>query len=159
MKLHTLAALLLLAAGTLTSHAADTPPPDPPSRPAVADPLAAARARIQAQQWPAAIEELQKVNATANADWNNLMGYAQRKQATPDLAAAQRYYDAALRINPRHLGALEYAGELALMKGELPVAEAHLATLDRACRARCEEFDDLKKAIARYKANGNRWAP
>lgn len=159
MKLHTLAALLLLAAGTLASHAADTTPPDPPSRPAAVDPLAMARARIQAQQWPAAIEELQKVNATANADWNNLMGYAQRKQATPDLAAAQRYYDAALRINPRHLGALEYAGELALMKGELPVAETHLATLEKACRARCEEFDDLKKAVARYKANGNRWLP
>ena len=87
------------------------------------------------------------------------MGYAQRKQATPDLAAAQRYYDAALRIDPRHLGALEYAGELALMKGELPVAEVRLAALDKACNARCEEFDDLKKAIARYKANGNRWVP
>ena len=159
MKLHTLTVLLVLAATGLSAHSADSAPPDPPSRPAAADPLATARARIQAQQWPAAIEELRKVGATSNADWNNLMGYAQRKQATPDLAAAQRYYDAALRIDPRHLGALEYAGELALMKGELPVAEVRLAALDKACNARCEEFDDLKKAIARYKANGNRWVP
>jgi tetratricopeptide (TPR) repeat protein len=158
MKLRTLVALLLLTATTLTAHAADSPAPEP-TKPAAADPLATARARIQGQQWPAAIEELTKVNATANADWNNLMGYAQRKQATPDLAAAQRYYDTALRINPRHLGALEYAGELALMKGELPVAEARLAALEKACNARCEEFDDLKKAVARYKANGNRWVP
>ena len=159
MKLRTLTALIALAATGLAGHAADTTPPSEPDKPAVADPLAMARARIQARQWPAAIEELQKLNATSNADWNNLMGYAQRKQATPDLAAAQRFYDAALRINPKHLGALEYAGELALMKGELPVAEARLAALDKACNARCEEFDDLKKAIARYKANGNRWMP
>ena len=159
MKLRTFTALILLAVPGFSAHSADSAPPDPPPRPAVADPLAPARARIKAQQWPAAIEELQKVGATSNADWNNLMGYAQRKQATPDLAAAQRYYDAALRINPRHLGALEYAGELALMKGELPVAEARLATLERVCNARCEEFDDLKGAIARYKANGNRWMP
>ena len=159
MKLRTLTALIALAATGLAGHAADTTPPSEPDKPAVADPLAMARARIQARQWPAAIEELQKLNATSNADWNNLMGYAQRKQATPDLAAAQRFYDAALRINPKHLGALEYAGELALMKGELAVAEARLAALDKACNARCEEFDDLKKAIARYKANGNRWVP
>jgi tetratricopeptide (TPR) repeat protein len=158
MKLRHFTVLLVLAAAGLNGHTADTTPPEP-TRAAAPDPLAMARARIQAKQWPAAIEELQKVNATASADWNNLMGYAQRKQATPDLAAAQRYYDAALRINPRHLGALEYAGELALMKGELPVAEAHLATLEKACRARCEEFDDLKGAIARYKASGNRWVP
>lgn len=159
MQLRTLSVMCLLAATGLGGHAADTTPPTEPDKPAAADPLAMARARIQAKQWPAAIDELHKLNATANADWNNLMGYAQRKQATPDLAAAQRYYDAALRINPKHLGALEYAGELALMKGELPVAEARLAALDKACNARCEEFDDLKKAIARYKASGNRWGP
>lgn len=159
MKLHTVTALLVLAATALSGQAADTTPPSEPDKPAAADPLAMSRARIQAKQWPAAIEELRKLNATANADWNNLMGYAQRKQVPPDLAAAQRYYDAALRINPKHLGALEYAGELALMKGELPVAEARLAALDKACNGRCEEFDDLKKAVASYKANGNRWVP
>ena len=159
MKLRTATVLFVLAATAFSSQAADSTPPSEPDKPAATDPLALARARIKAQQWPAAIEELRKLGATSNADWNNLMGFSQRKQATPDLAAAQRYYDAALRLNPRHLGALEYAGELALMKGELPVAEARLAALDKACNARCEEFDDLKKAIARYKTNGNRWMP
>ena len=161
MNLNTLAAAVLLSLASLaslTSHAADTTAPTEPETPAAADPLAMARARIQAKQWPAAIEELRKVGTPGNADWNNLKGYAQRKQATPDLAA-QRYYDAALRIDPRHRGALEYAGELALMKGELPVAEARLATLERVCSGRCEELDDLKAAVARYKANGNRWVP
>ena len=159
MKLLYISTAVLLCLAAFDAHTADTTAPSEPEKPAVADPLAMARVHIQAQQWPAAIDELRKVTATASADWNNLMGYAQRKQAKPDLAAAQRYYDAALRINPKHLGALEYAGELALMKGELAVAESHLTALDRACNARCEEFDDLKKAIARYKANGGRWVP
>ncbi len=155
---------VIVAAGLLTfTHAtglaADSPSSWESEKPAAADPLAPARASIKAGQWTAAIEELRKVNATGSADWNNLMGYAHRKQATPDLDAAQRFYDAALRIDPRHRGALEYAGELALMKGELQVAEARLAALDKACKGRCEELDDLKQAIARYKANGNRWVP
>ena len=81
------------------------------------------------------------------------MGYVSRKQTPPDLDAAQRYYDTALRIAPDHQGALEYSGELALMKKDLPTAEARLATLSRLCRAPCDALDDLKKAIARYKAD------
>jgi Flp pilus assembly protein TadD len=136
--------------------AADTPDPAPV---AVVDPLASARKHIESRRWPAAIDALKKVNAGGSADWNNLMGYALRKQASPDLDGAQRHYDAALRIDPRHQGALEYSGELALMKGDLPTAEARLATLSGLCRSPCEALDDLQKAVARYKANGNRWQP
>lgn len=152
-----LAALCALA--PLTALAADTPEPPPPSPARAAaqpqvqiQPLAAARAHIQAQRWVAAIDELKRVNATGDADWNNLMGYAHRKQAKPDLDASQRYYDAALRINPQHAGALEYAGELALMKKDLPTAEMHLAALAKLCKSPCEQLDDLKKAVAAYKA-------
>lgn len=139
-----------------TAHAVDTSEPAPAR---ATDPLAAARKRIEAEQWSAAITELRRVNATGSADWNNLMGYALRKQTPPDLEGAQRHYDAALRIDPKHQGALEYAGELALMKGDLATAEAHLATLSGLCRSPCEPLDDLQKAIARYKAQGNRWQP
>lgn len=154
----TLAALLLALAGLLplAVSAADTPEPTPAPAPA-ADPLADARAHIQAGRWPAAIDALKRVNATGSADWNNLMGYALRKNSPPDLDGAQRHYDAALRIDPRHQGALEYAGELALMKGDLAGAEAKLATLSGLCRSPCEALDDLQQAIARYKANGNRY--
>ena len=148
----TLAALCALT--PLAARAADTPEPPPPSpaRAAPAQPLAAARAHIQAARWVAAIDELKRVNATADVDWNNLMGYAQRKQAKPDLDTAQKHYDTALRINPQHQGALEYAGELALMKKDLATAEAHLATLSRLCKSPCEPLDDLKQAVAAYKA-------
>lgn len=131
--------------------AADTPEPAPATRPA-ADPLAAARGHIEARRWPAALAALRQVNASGDADWNNLMGYALRKQAQPDLDGAQRHYDAALRINPKHPGALEYAGELALMKGDLATAELHLAALGRLCRSPCAPLDDLKQAVEAYKA-------
>ena len=149
-----LGAALLAASPVL--HAADTPEPTPAK---VVDPLVPVRAHIAAKRWPAAIDELKRVNATGSADWNNLLGYALRKQATPDLDGAQRYYDAALRIDPQHRGALEYSGELALMKGDLPVAEQRLEALARACNGPCEGQYDLKQAVARYKANGNRYQP
>jgi Flp pilus assembly protein TadD len=145
------ATLLSIAAGAVS--AADTPP----VAPTPVDTLAPARSRIAQQQWPAAIDELKRVNDVKSADWNNLMGYAHRKSKTPDLAAAERYYDEALRIDPRHRGALEYSGELYLIKGDLPRAEQRLSSLDKVCPTACEELTDLKAAVARYKAAGNRY--
>jgi Flp pilus assembly protein TadD len=146
---------LFLAVASASALAADTsPPPPPPAAARIADPLAPARMAIKAQRWAAAIDELKKLGATDNADWHNLMGYSLRKQAQPDLDGAQRHYDEALRLNPAHQGALEYSGELALMKGDLATAEARLATLSGLCRSPCEPLDDLKKSIAKYKSSG-----
>jgi Flp pilus assembly protein TadD len=147
-----LIATAVLAASSL-AYAADTTPAASPA----ADKLSAARAEIQAGRWVAAIDELKKVNDAGSADWNNLMGYSHRKAKVPDYAAAERYYDEALRIDAKHRGALEYSGELYLMKGDLAKAEERLARLDKACFLPCEEYADLKKAVARYKANGNRY--
>ena len=148
------ASLALLTA--LPAPAADSSPEPVPKATAPKDPLAGARALIAAKRWPAALDELKKVNVSGSADWNNLMGYALRKQATPDLDGSERFYDAALRIDPKHRGTLEYSGELYLMKGDLPKAEQRLATLEQVCGSSCEEYGDLKKAIAAYKANGNK---
>ena len=82
-----------------------------------------------------------------------------RKGSPPDLDGADRHYREALRIAPAHRGALEYSGELALMKGDLPQAEQRLAALDKACTFGCEEYTDLKQAVQRYKAAGNRYQP
>jgi tetratricopeptide (TPR) repeat protein len=143
---------VLIAGAVPAARAADSEP-----APAAKDSLAAARAQLKEKHWSAAIEELQRVNATGSADWNNLMGYAMRKRQTPDLEASERYYDEALRIDPKHRGTLEYSGELYLMKGDLAKAEARLATLDKVCTFSCEEYRDLKKAISAYKANGNKY--
>ena len=146
-----------LAAGLLAMNlafAADTPPTSPAT-----DKLATARELIAANKWVAAIDELKRVADTTSADWNNLMGYSHRKAKTPDHAAAERYYDEALRIDPKHRGALEYSGELFLVLGDLPRAEQRLTALDKVCLLPCDEYTDLKKAVAAYKANGNRYVP
>ncbi len=125
--------------------------------PAKADALTAARTLVQQKNWSAAIDELKKVNDTGSADWNNLMGYTLRKGLPPDYAGAEKFYNEALRIDPKHRGALEYSGELYLITGDLPKAEQRLATLDKVCTFSCEEYADLKKSVARYKANGNKY--
>jgi Flp pilus assembly protein TadD len=148
------AVVLPLLAGAPGALAADTPSTTAPAK---ADHLAAARNLIKVEQWPAAIAELKRLGDYGSADWNNLMGYAHRKSSPPDLEAAERYYNDALRIDPKHRGALEYSGELYLMKGDLARAEERLKALDKACFLPCEEYTDLKKAVERYKANGNRY--
>ena len=147
--------LLVLAAALLAGDGAFAADVD--ATPSRADVLAPARARIAEKNWPAAIDELKKVNDPASADWNNLMGYSLRKADPANLGAAEKFYNEALRIEPRHRGALEYSGELYLMTGNLELAEQRLAALDKACFLPCEEHTDLKRAVARYKAAGNRY--
>lgn len=120
------------------------------------DPLAAAREHVAAKRWGPALDELKRVNLPDSADWNNLMGFASRKQPAPDLTAAERFYDVALRINPKHRGALEYSGELYLTKGDLKRAEERLHALDKACLLPCDEHRTLRKAVESYKSNGGR---
>ena len=151
----TAAAAFALLCGAAPVFAADTPEPAPKA--AAADKLAGARKQIAAKQWPAAIDELKKVNDTGSADWNNLMGYTLRKNSPPDVGAAEKFYNEALRIDPKHRGALEYSGELYLMTDNLPKAEERLATLDKVCTFSCEEYRDLKRSVERYKAAGNKY--
>lgn len=142
---------LALAFALGSAVAADSAPP------AKSDALGSARTLIQQKNWAGAVDELKKVNDTGSADWNNLMGYSLRKGKTPDLDGSQRHYDEALRIDPTHRNALEYSGELFLMKGELDKAEARLATLASVCNAQCEQHAELKAAIDKYKAAGNKF--
>lgn len=146
-RIASIAAALALAFAMGPVAAADYEPAKP-------DRLSPARALIAEGKWAAAIEELQRVNDAGSADWNNLMGYSLRKGKTPDYVAAERFYDEALRIEPKHRGALEYSGELFLMTGRLDKAEQRLVALDKACFLPCGEYTTLKNAIAQYKANG-----
>jgi Flp pilus assembly protein TadD len=152
-RLQSIAAAALLALAALSpTWAADTPEPA-----TKANNLTAARAQIAQKNWAAAVTELKKVNDTGSADWNNLMGYCLRRSDAPDYAAAESFYNEALRINPQHRGALEYSGELYLITNDLAKAEARLAALDKACALPCDEYTALKKSVGRYKANGNKY--
>lgn len=63
---------LVLAAGVLVSHAADTSPSEPAS-----SWQAQAQKEIKANNYSAAINTLEAANQSNSADWNNLLGYAQ----------------------------------------------------------------------------------
>ena len=146
MKKIFLAALWFISMVGL-SQAADTAP-------IKSDPawLTESRASIKAEKYDQAIKQLQAANETSSADWNNLLGYSLRKKQPPDLVGAEKYYQAALKIDSNHRGALEYYGKLKLINNDLPGAEALLARLDKVCTFGCEEYSDLKEATQKYKS-------
>jgi Flp pilus assembly protein TadD len=125
------------------------------SAPAKSDPswLTESRTSIKAEKYDQAIQQLRAANETSSADWNNLLGYSLRKKQPPDLIGAEKYYQAALKIDPKHQGALEYYGKLKLINNDLPGAEALLVRLDKVCTFGCEEYTDLKAAVQKYKSS------
>ncbi len=113
---------------------------------------AAAREAIKEMRYPEAIGLLKKIvsQSPQSADALNYLAYSYRKLG--EFKLALEWYQKALAVNPDHRGANEYLGELYLQMGDLAKAEERLAKLDGLCTFGCEEFDDLKKAIAAYKA-------
>ena len=112
----------------------------------------AAKKAVEAQDWKQATQLLSKAALTDpnNADIQNWLGYAQRKQG--NLNAAFAAYNQALKLNPNHKGAHEYIGEAYLMAGDITKAEKHLAELQRLCSPiPCEELKDLQRAVQEYK--------
>ena len=141
-----------MAACLFCATAAAAPSSDPPqSAPGNPD-YAKAAVLIEAEKFAEALPLLKKAEAAepGNADVHNYLGYAHRKLKNYD--AALRHYKIALRLVPRHRGANEYLGELYLVLGDLARAEERLAVLDKACLFGCEEYTELKDAIAAYKA-------
>jgi tetratricopeptide (TPR) repeat protein len=114
--------------------------------------LRAARTAIAHYDYPKAEGYLQKLLGSApdNADALNLMGFSERKLGRPNAALA--YYEKALALQPKHLGANEYLGELYLEMKDLPKAEARLAVLQQACGGNCEEYSDLKGKIDKFRS-------
>ena len=75
----------------------------------------------------------------------NYLGFSHRKSG--NLKLAEKYYDKALIINPKHKGALEYQGEMFLMKGQIIKAKENLKKLDEICFLGCKELDTLNLSI------------
>lgn len=105
------------------------------------------RQAVKDRQWERAVGLLQpylRANPQ-DADGHNLLGFSMRKlgrQAESELA-----YDRALAIDPAHLGAHEYRGELMLTLGRRDRALYHLQMLERLCGLQCEEYLELRRAI------------
>ena len=64
-----------------------------------------------------------------------------------ELEKSSYHYEKALSINPKHLGALEYQGELYLALGDIESAKENLVKIDDICFTQCSELKQLKKAI------------
>ena len=80
-----------------------------------------------------------------DADIHNYMGFSFRKKGM--LEKSTYHYERALEINPKHLGALEYQGELYIALGEIEKAKANLIRIDDICWTQCPELRELKQAI------------
>ncbi len=107
---------------------------------------------VKSEKFAEAIPLLKKaVEANPkDADAYNLLGFSHRKLG--DFDSALVHYQTALKLDPNHVGANEYLGELYLQMGDVEKAEERLSTLNWACLFGCEEYTDLKQAIAEYKA-------
>ncbi len=106
---------------------------------------------IKASDWSRAVYHL-NIAAGAeptNADVQNLLGFAYRKERKLELAF--KHYREALRLDPAHRGAHEYIGEAYLLAGDKARAQQHLATLEKLCGKGCEEYQDLARAITAAK--------
>jgi predicted Zn-dependent protease len=104
-------------------------------RPPAADSSAkiqTARQKVDAGDFAGAIPWLASAvrDKPDDADALNLMGYR------------------ALALQPKHLGANEYLGELYVELGQLDKAHERLAVLEAACGKSCEQTRDLEVAIA-----------
>ncbi len=106
-----------------------------------------AKAMVDAGKFKDALPALQMITQDdpKNADAWNLLGFTHRMLGHMD--DASKAYLVVLKINPNHLGALEYQGELFLKTGKPDLAKANLAKLKALC-GNCEQFGDLDKAIS-----------
>jgi tetratricopeptide (TPR) repeat protein len=113
--------------------------------------FAAGKKAVVAEDWDGAIAVLKSaaLRDPRNADIQNYIGYAYRRLR--QMGPAIGHYQQALMLNPRHRSAHEHLGEAHLVLGDPATAEQHLAHLEDICLIGCEEYDDLKRAIAGYK--------
>jgi len=114
------------------------------------------QALVDAESYSEAINLLKVYLASENdnADYHNLMGFSLRK--TDDFEGSLEHYFKALELDPEHLGANEYLGELYLMLDDLENAQSQLeALVSFGCDAGCEQYDMLAQRIDTYNKTGS----
>jgi tetratricopeptide (TPR) repeat protein len=129
------------------TQAAQTP--TPAAVKTVNSELAKVTTLLNANNFKQALADLKIIDSEFknNADVNNLLGYSSRKLKQYKPAAT--YYEKALKLNPNHLGAIEYQGELFVLTNKVSAAKRNLAKLEKLCGLKCGEYLDLKKAIGK----------
>ena len=102
---------------------------------------------IKSEKFDSALPILQALvqDNPNDADIHNYLGFSFRKTGEYDKSSF--HYEKALKIDPKHLGALEYQGELYLALGDVEKAKENLVKIDDICFTQCTELRELKKAI------------
>jgi tetratricopeptide (TPR) repeat protein len=112
------------------------------------DPFESIYGLIRLEKFAEAHESLKFIRVltpSKEADKYNLLGFTARKSG--DLNSAAEYYRKALEINPKHIQALEYQGELYLQLGEIEQAKKNLEKIKTICWLICKEKKMLEEAI------------
>lgn len=81
---------------------------------------------------------------------HNYLGYAVR--CTGKMDASFKHFHTALKLDPDHNGAHEYIRVAYLKVNQPEKAKEHLAKLETICGKKCEEYEDLARAISAYQA-------
>ena len=89
---------------------------------------------------------------TRRADIYNLLGFSYRKLENPELDKSFAAYMMALELDPEHVGAHEYLGELYLMRDQKNQAIKMLSKLESLVGKNAEEYKDLLEAIENYQS-------
>ena len=116
--------------------------------------VVAGRKAMDAKDYKSAVGHFTKAvqELPNDSDAHNLLGYSYRKVGTFD--KSMEHYQRALKLDANNRGAHEYLGELYLDMNQPDNAEKQLVALKKACPffGKCEEYEDLKKAVDAYKA-------
>ena len=109
--------------------------------------LSAVTELVDSGNYDMAIDKIETMlkDDSENADLYNYLAYSQRK--TGDFNSAAQNYERALMIDPEHLGALEYQGELFMQTGKPEMAQENLARLEQLCGMDCEEYKTLASKL------------
>ena len=144
-----LSLFLIFSFNTVNVRAADSgPPPEviKKTNPTYAE----AKTLVKSKKFDKAVvmlEELLKDSKnSSNPDILNDYAYSLRNLKQYD--KAEKFYLAALKINPKHAGANEYLGELYLQTKRPEQAKKILEIL-KNCN--CEEYKELKEQVEKYK--------
>jgi predicted Zn-dependent protease len=148
IRILALSSALLLAATSAAFAVDETITPDNAANPD----FTAVKALVDSGKFDQALPQLQALDQQSpnNPDVLNLMGFTYRKTGHTD--EALEYYNRALNLEPKHLGANEYLGELYLELKQPDKAKERLAVLKAAC-GNCDEYQDLKAKIDQTAAN------
>ena len=110
------------------------------------DPFTAIYQLIDLQKFSEAHSALELLDVPSKqADKFNLLGFTARKSG--DYVSAATFYEKALSIDPKHVRALEYQGELFLQLGQFSNAEDNLDKIKKICWLPCKEEKLLAEAI------------